>query len=158
MPGDLLNPWELAGLKSVTRHAIQRIGGGKVAELVAGRVASVLHGYGDPNLPAWAPIDVALRLDRQLIASGLDPMIVPLLASHLGLATVRAPASAEPIQPRAAALLRESAEMAAGYIEATLDGAICDRDRAQLVAAADRLIDLAMRLRAALDAAPAAEG
>jgi hypothetical protein len=154
---DNLAPWELDGLKAASRVLIERLGKYEVAALIAGRAASQLHAYANLAKPDFMPVDVLLRLERAYVEGGGRPILSALLARGVGHMQVPVPAGAGEVPRELAALLREAAELAAGHVEASADGALSEQERATLAAHVDVLVALGMRLRAAL-AGPAAEG
>lgn len=150
MTTDTLAPWEIAALKQMARLAVARLGKFEVAAMVAHRSVSTLHAYQDVRKPDCMPVDVLLRIERALMETGGEPVLVPQLARLLGLLCLRLPEEDGCLSRESAALLRETAEFAARHVEAMADGQICAAEAENLARAAETVHAISGRILAML--------
>jgi hypothetical protein len=150
MTADSLANWERDALKVAAGLLIKACGGYDVAEMVAGRSRAVLHGYQDRHAAGFMPIDVLLRLERAVVASGGEPLVTMLMARKHGYVAVRVPTGQGELARDMAALVRQSAEAAARHLEALADGTLSDAERDTIAEAVQRLHGVTTRLLAML--------
>ncbi|NKC33482.1 hypothetical protein [Falsiroseomonas selenitidurans] len=154
MKSDSLADYERAAQKTAFHLLVERVGGYDLAAMIAGRAASVLHGYGNLHHASFAPVDVVVRLERAFVAMGGRPLVSALMARQVGYQQIPVEVGSGELGRAAAALLREAAELAAAHLEAMEDGALTDAERATLAEHLDSLMDAATRCRGILGGPP----
>lgn len=148
----------LARLKCAVGDAIDLCGGGDGAAATVERRRSVVYDWGNPNHPAFPPLECAWRLDRIAVAKGQRPEILHRLAAELGHVALRLPAAGAGGDAIARALIDASAEfgdIASEVREATRDGEIKPAERGRIVVQIDEAIASLITMRAVVDPARA---
>lgn len=141
-------PHMRVALKAAIRRALDLAGGGDSFANATRVDAPRLSRYASANAAEHMPLDVALDLDLDIGR----PVVLAALAAQQGCSVVPGPAVAGPPDAAlGAALLRETAEVAAALMEALADGAIDRAERRRLLKEIDEASALLTRLRHALE-------
>lgn len=140
----------LARIKRAVREAVSVCGGVDGAGATAERSRSVAGDWNNLNHHAFPPLDCALALDEVSVAQGNRPAILCAYAMELGHVVIRLPDPGVGMGGLSSALIDASAEfgdIATAVREATRDGKVCAKDRAEITHQIDEALQALSRLR-----------
>ncbi len=116
---------ERAALKTATKMSLSKSGGGAISPFTRKSQAQ-LYRYGSKTDPDFAPVDVALEMDRM----AEQPIITAQLAASLGyrLVPVGAERPSDNLRSLLSRFIRETGDVSTTIIDAEADGEISPRE------------------------------
>lgn len=132
--------------KELVARIIDECGGVKQAAFLGGRAASQVYACADPAVDAQMPLDIALRLS----AASNSTTLAEHVAAMAGGVFMPIQPMTDPLTGLSAKSAKEHGALVGALIDALSDGAICDKERADLLARIDQSVRTLVSVRAKL--------